>query len=61
MKGAKGNCQIGTVIKTKFDTEKNCIARMQDLKDIGVLMPDQIHYLCKSCGMWHIGTIEQSK
>lgn len=65
MKGDKGNCQIivtgDLILKTKFDTEKNCQLRINTLNGLGVLDIDTVIYKCKECGFFHMGSSEQSK
>jgi len=59
MKGAKGDCLFfdnGVMInKTKFDTEKNCQARIKVLLSIGACSQDTVAYKCKECKFWHLG------
>ena len=59
MKGSKGECLFfenkEMVYKTKFDTEKNCQARIKSLIGIEVLKEDTVAYKCKVCGFWHLG------
>jgi hypothetical protein len=65
MKGDKGTCfffdKADHVWKTKFDTKKNCEARIEILLKLGVTDPTTTSYKCKECGFWHLGKIEQSK
>ena len=66
MKGAKGECLFfdddkDMVYKTKFDTESNCVARINTLLGLGVADPETTTYKCKECGFWHLGLPEQAK
>lgn len=66
MKGDKGICIFFSndgemVNKTKFDTQDNCLARINSLLHLGVVSSDTTTYKCKECGFWHLGKPEQAK
>ena len=66
MKGDKGTClffddEKNHVWKTKFDTKKNCLERINTLVSLGVAAPDTTAYKCKECGFWHLGRVEQAQ
>ena len=66
MKGDRGICNAGEIPnqirRTKFDTEKNCIAAYNSLLSIGGVVPtDFVIYKCKVCNNWHFGKPEWKK
>lgn len=66
MKGDKGNCQIiakggKMVLKTKFDNETNCKARIKTLLGLGVITEDVKPYKCQECKMIHMGNSQERK
>ena len=66
MKGDKGIClffsEDGEMVnKTKFDTQVNCVDRINVLLKLGVIDPETTTYKCKECGDWHLGKVEQAQ
>ena len=65
MKGDKGICQFfddgELILRTKFDTQKNCQARIETLLHICATKPNTQAYKCKECGFWHSGDPMQNE
>lgn len=65
MKGDKGNCQIlengKSILKTKFDTIKNCQKRIDMLLRLEVTATNTKIYKCNVCGMFHMGSPSEIK